>query len=258
MNQELKKHITNLLDKGIRMDGRGLLDYRQGVTVEYDVSNSAEGSARVVIGETEVLVGVKMSIEQPYPDTPNEGGLMVNAELLPLSSPDFESGPPSIQAIELSRVIDRGIRESKAIDNRKLCVIAGEKVWTVMIDVCPINDAGNLFDASALGALAALRNTKLPKLAEGEIVDYSEKTDEKLPLSKQPVSVTVCKIGKHLIIDPSIEEGKVIDARLTVATDEKGQLCALQKGGDTPLSVEEISTMLDIGIDKCNELRKAL
>ena len=258
MNQELKAHVIALLDKGTRLDGRGPLDYRKDVKVEYNAANGAEGSARVMIGETEVIVGIKMSIETPYPDTPDEGGLMVNAELLPLSNPEFESGPPSIQAIELSRVIDRGIRESKAIDNKKLCVIEGEKVWTVMIDVCPINDAGNLFDASALGALAALKDTKMPKLGEGEVIDYMEKTDKSLPLNKQPTSVTVYKIGNHFIVDPTTEEEKVIDARLTVATDEKSQLCAMQKGGDNPLTAEEISKMIDIAVEKCNDLRKAL
>ena len=258
MNSELRTHIIELLDKGTRLDGRAPLEYRKPIKVEYDASNSAEGSARIQVGDTVLIAGVKMSVEQPYPDTPDQGGLMVNTELLPLSNPEFESGPPSIEAIELSRVVDRGIRESKAIDMKKLCLIEGEKAWTVMIDICPINVAGNLFDASALGALAALKNTKFPKLEEGEVIDYSEKTDKSLPLNKQPTSVTVCKIGKHFIIDPATEEEKVIDARLTVATDEKNQLCALQKGGEYTLTEEEISKMLDIGIEKCNELRKAL
>jgi exosome complex component RRP42 len=258
MNAELKAHVIELLDKGTRLDGRGPLDYRQPIKVDYDISNSAEGSAQIQIGGTIVMAGIKMSVETPYPDTPDEGGLMVSAELTPMCNPEFESGPPGIQAIEISRVVDRGIRESKAIDNKKLCLIKGEKAWTVMVDIIPINDEGNLFDAAALGALAALRNAKFPKLGEGEVVDYSEKTDKSLPLNKQPVSVTVCKIGKHFIVDPITEEEKVIDARLTVATDEKNQLCALQKGEETPLSVEDISKMLNIGVEKCNELRKAL
>ena len=257
MNQELRTHIIEMLDKDIRLDGRKALEYRKPIKVEYDISKSAEGSAKIQIGETILMAGVKMSVDPPYPDSPDEGCFMVNAELLPLSNPKFESGPPGIQAIEISRVVDRGIRESKAIDMKKLCIEKGEKVWSVMIDIIPLNDAGNLFDASALAALAALKNTKLPKMEDG-VIDYKEKTDKGLPLNKQPVSVTVCKIGNYFIIDPTTEEEKVIDARLTVATDEKSQLCALQKGGDYPLTEEDISKMLDIGVEKCNELRKAL
>jgi exosome complex component RRP42 len=257
MNEELKAHIIGLLDKGIRLDGRKALEYRKPVKVEYDVSKSAEGSARVVIGETEMITGVKMAIETPYPDTPDSGNLMVGAELSPLASPEFESGPPSIQAIELARVVDRGIRESKAVDFDKLCIEKGEKVWSVMIDLAPINDAGNLFDVAALSALAAIKNAKFPKL-EGETINYMEKTKDSLPLQKEPISVTVCKIGKHFIVDPISEEEKVIDARLTVAVGEDDKLYALQKGGEDTLTEEEILEMVDIAIEKTKELRKAL
>jgi len=258
MNEELKKHIIELLDKGVRLDGRKTDEYRKPIKVEYDVSDSAEGSARVQIGETEMITGIKMAVEAPYPDTPDAGIMMVGAELSPLANPEFESGPPSIEAIELARVVDRGIRESKSIDTEKLCLEPGEKVWSVMIDMAPINDAGNLFDIGSLSAAAALKTTKLPKLEEGNKVNYLEKTKTALPFSKLPVSVTVCKIGKHFIVDPTTEEEKVIDARLTVATGDDGKLYALQKGGEEPLTLEEIKQMVDIAVEKTKELRKAL
>ncbi len=257
MNQEIKKHIIVLLDKDTRLDGRKLTDYRKPVSVEYGISKSAEGSARVKIGDTEVIAGVKLAIETPYPDTPDKGLLMVGAELTPLSSPEFELGPPGIQAIEIARVIDRGIRESKAIDMEKLCIKEGEEAWSVMIDIIPINDAGNLFDAGALATLAALKDTVFPKVVDG-VIDYKEKTKDKLPLSKQALSVTVLKIGKNLIVDPIPDEEKVLDARISVATDEKGTIVAMQKGGEEPLEAEEIMKMVELGIEKGKELRKAL
>lgn len=258
MNVDLKKHVLELLDKDTRLDGRKALEYRKPVEVKIGISKNAEGSCQVTIGETVVMTGVKLAVESPYPDTPDEGCLMVTVELLPMSNPEFESGPPGIQAIELARLVDRCIRESKIIDMKKLALITGEKVWSVMIDVCPINDAGNLFDAAILSAVVALKNTVFPTLEKGEVVNYKEKTSKKLPLDlkKDPLSVTVWKIGKYFIVDSTIEEKKVMDARLTVATLADGKLCALQKGGDTPLTVDEIMKMIDIGIDKCKELRK--
>src|SRR3989338_7450214 len=110
-----KETIYQLASEGKRMYGRSLEEYRKPIEIETDISWTAEGSARVRIGDTVVLAGVKMALEKPYNDTPDEGGIMVNAELLPLSSPDFEPGPPSIDGIELARVTDRGIREAKAI-----------------------------------------------------------------------------------------------------------------------------------------------
>lgn len=257
MYQELRSHIISLLNAGIRLDGRKLAEYRKPIEVEYDVVKTAEGSARVKIGETEVIVGVKLEVGEPYPDTPEEGTIIVGAELLPLSNPEFELGPPGMQAIELARVVDRGIRESKAIDFKKLCIEKGEKIWMVIIDICPINDAGNLFDASSLAALAALKHTVFPSF-DGEKIDYKAKTGTKLQLEKMPIAVTVIKIGDKLIVDPDVEEEKVIDARLTVSSIEDGTLCALQKGGDFPLTTEDISRMLDIGVEKARELRKCL
>ena len=257
MFKELRSHIISLLDANTRLDGRKLTEYRKPVEVEYGVVKTAEGSARVRIGETEVMVGVKLEVGKPYPDSPEEGTIIVGAELLALSNPEFEPGPPGIQAIELARVVDRGIRESKALDFKKLCITPGEKIWMVVIDICPINDAGNLFDASSLAALAALKFTKFPSF-DGEKVDYKNKTDKKLQLEKEPIAVTVIKIGSKFIVDPDTEEEKVVDSRLTVSSTEDGTLCALQKGGDFPLTTEEISEMLDIGIEKAKELRKCL
>lgn len=259
MQNEIKEYMLTLFAKNTRKDGRKLLDYRKPIKVEYDISSkSAEGSSRVIIGDTEVIAGVKMAVGEPFPDTPDKGVLIVNAELVPLSSPDFETGPPSIQSIELSRVVDRGIRESKAINLDKLCIKKGEKVWLVFIDIYPINDAGNLFDAATLAATAALSNARFPKYDEKEDkVDYEKKTDTKLPLDKSVISCTVHKIGEHFLVDPVHEEELNSDVRLTVTSD-KNKIYAMQKGGDESISDEDIIKMVDIALDKSKELAKAL
>lgn len=258
MDQELKSHLLKCLAKECRYDGRKTLEYRK-ISVEYGVSDSAEGSARVRIGGTEVMAGVKIETTTPYPDRPNEGNLMVNAELLPLSNPKFETGPPGEQANELARVVDRGIRESKCIDVHKLVIKAGEKVWGVNIDVVSINDEGNLLDAAALAAIAALKDARFPKLDEHMNVDYdAHKTDEKLPLAREPVEITVIKVGDKLFVDPLTDEERAVEARLTVGVTEKGTVCALQKGGKEPLSLEDIEKMVDIAVKLAPTLRKAL
>ncbi|MDP6647864.1 MAG: exosome complex protein Rrp42 [Candidatus Woesearchaeota archaeon] len=254
MNNELRQHIIKLFEADTRLDGRKLTDYRP-VKLEVGITSTAEGSSRVKIGQTDVMVGIKVEVMQPYPDTPGEGSIMVGAELLPLSNPDFEPGPPSIQAVELARIVDRGIRESKCLDFKKLCIKEGEKIWMIIIDICTINDAGNLPDASALAAIAALKNMKFPEYKDDKI-DYKKKTNKGLDLKDTPLSVTVIKIGDKFIVDPSSEEEKVIDARLTVASLSDGTLCALQKGGDYPLSAEDVMKMVDIGLEKGKELRK--
>jgi len=224
MNKAMKDHILKGLAKGIRRDGRKLTEFRN-VTVEPNFARSAEGSARVTIGSTVVIAGVKMGVEKPYPDTPERGNLMVNAELTPMSSPEFEPGPPGNQANELARVVDRGIRESKAVVPENLCITPAEKVWSVMIDVVSVNDNGNLMDASGLAALAALRSTKYPTF-DGTSVDYQKKTDKSLELGAEPLPVTIIKAGDHIVVDPLPEEEEIADARLTIATLADGSISA--------------------------------
>jgi exosome complex component RRP42 len=256
MNEDLKTHINNSLIKGVRLDGRKKEEFRD-IELETGVISTAEGSARVKFGDTEIIAGIKLSIGEPFPDTPEDGVLMVGAELLPLSNPEFESGPPSIESIETARVIDRGIRESRAMDTKKLCLKKGEEVWLVSVDITPINHDGNLIDAGALATIAALQDTRFPEYKDG-VVNAKKKTNTKLPLKKVPITITVVKIGDNFIVDPTDNEDNVLDARLTVASTEDGKLCALQKGGDTPLTEKDIKEMVELGLKKADELRKKL
>jgi exosome complex component RRP42 len=238
--------IKQYLSEGKRFDGRGLDEFRE-IKIEVGVSEHAEGSAKVKIGKTEVLVGVKLDVTTPYPDNPNQGNLMTNAELTPLSSSNFESGPPKFPSIELGRVIDRGIRESKYIDLDKLCIKEGEKVWNVFIDIYSINDDGNLLDAAGIGALAALENAMVPKYDEETGKVLKGEHDRKLPLVKGiiPLSLTVYKIGNSFVMDPTREEEDTADMRLTTS-GYKDTIFAMQKGQSGTVSIEEMGELFNM------------
>jgi len=253
-----KERIEEYLEKGKRFDGRKPDEFRE-LSIETGVSKNAEGSARVKIGKTEVLVGVKMDVGTPYPDSPDKGNMMVTAELLPLSSPRFENGPPKFPAIELARVIDRGIRECKFIEFEKLCIKEGEKVWTVFIDIYSINDDGNLLDAAGIGAVAALRNAKIPKYdEEGEKVLFGELTDTNLPVKKDfPISITFHKVGGNIIVDPTREEEDVGETRITIGSS-KGIISSMQKGNSEALDIEEFEKILDMVEKTWNNIFKKI
>ncbi len=237
--------IKSYLEQGKRFDNRKLEEFRK-IEIETGISKNAEGSARVKLGDTEVLVGIKMNVGEPYPDSPDKGNLMVTAELLPLSSERFENGPPRFPAIELGRVLDRCVRESKFIDVEKLCIKKGEKVWTIFIDVYSINDDGNLLDAAGMGIIAALKNAKIPKYDEKEEkVLYGELTNTSIPLSKDtPLSLTYHKIGNSIVVDPTREEEDLSEARVTIGSNN-GIISSMQKGEETALTIEEINRILD-------------
>tara|TARA_Y100000034_G_scaffold130603_1_gene189433 strand:+ start:3237 stop:4064 length:828 start_codon:yes stop_codon:yes gene_type:complete len=241
-----KERIKEYLSEDKRFDFRKPEEFRE-LIVEPGISKNAEGSARVKLGKTEVLVGIKMSVGEPYPDSPDKGNLMVTTELLPLSSPRFESGPPKIESIELGRLIDRAIRESKLIELEKLCIKKGEKVWTVFIDIYSINDNGNLLDAAGIGAVAALKNAKIPKYDEkNETILYGESSGKNIPLSKSiPISITAHKIGENIIIDPTREEEDISEARVTIGSSN-GIISSMQKGNSKELSIKEMEKILDL------------
>ena len=252
-----QKQIGQMLDAGKRIDGRGLEDFRE-IKVEQGVIQKAEGSAKVLLGKTEVLVGIKIETGEPYPDTPKEGVQTVNTELVPLASPAFEPGPPGENAIEIARIVDRGIRESKAIDTAKLCIEPGKKVFIVFIDVYVLNHDGNLIDAAALAAMAALLNTKMPnyEVKDGELKIKTGYTP--LPMKSRPITVTIEKINDKLIVDPGLEEEQIKDARISIATNDNGNICAIQKGGSGYFSPQEILDATKLAQKKAAEMRKKM
>lgn len=247
------QYVLNLASKGLRIDKRKQDEFRK-IEVEKNPIDKAEGSARVRMGKTDVLVGVKIGVGEPFPDKQDEGTLIVNAEFSPLASPKFETGPPREGAIELARVVDRGIRESGAIDTKKLCIKKGEKVWMVFVDIQIINHDGNLLDAAALAAITALLEARIPEY-DGKTINYEKKT-KKLPVLFKPVPVTIAKIAGNLFVDPCLDEENAMGARLTVTTKDDGNMCSLQKGGSEPLVTEEIEKAFDLAVEKGKELRK--
>ena len=259
-----KKRMETSFKEGKRFDGRALLDYRP-ITLKRGVAKKAEGSAEVTMGKTKVLAGVKLSMGVPYPNSEDEGTMMTTVELLPLSSGRFKHGPPQIEAIELARIVDRGIRESGILDFKKLCITVGEEVWTVMIDLYPLNDDGNLIDAAALAAVAALQDAVFPELKDGKI-EYGTKSKNKLPLAKiAPLTMTFYKLGQNIILDPTAEEVEASDGRISIAVSEDKKdvlINAMQKGGykdsSEPFSKEELFEIFDQAEKKQKELRKIL
>jgi len=249
----MEKYALELIEKGKRIDERKFEEIRP-LTIKKGMIEKAEGSASVKLGETEVIVGVKLNVGEPYPDAKDEGVLIVNAEFTPLASPDFESGPPGEDAVELARVVDRGLRESKCIELKKLCIVPGEKVWIAFVDIHIINHQGNLLDAAALASLAALLNAKIPKL-DGENVLRKE-FEGQLPVVFKPINITVGKVGEKFLVDPSFEEESILSSKLSVCVRDDENICALQKQGNGELNIEDIEKMVDIAILKSKEIRK--
>lgn len=247
--------IENLLKNGKRIDGRKFDEFRE-IRVETNLIKKAEGSALVSIGNTKVLAGVKLEISEPFKDNPNEGILIVNAEFSPIASPEFEPGPPDENSIELARVVDRGIRESKFINLEKLCIKEGEKVYGTFVDIHILNNDGNLIDASFLASIFALKNTKIPKydMEKDEIIrgEYIGN----LEVNNFPVMITICEFNGNYLIDPNYDEEKLIENKISVCSTEQDKITALQKQGSKSFDFDEVERILSLAIEKGKEIRK--
>ena len=251
MSEIKRDHMMKLIAEGKRLDGRSVTDVRE-IQILTDVIESADGSARIKMGKTEVIAGVKIIPGTPFPDTPNIGVLTTGAELIPMAHPTFESGPPGEDAIELARVVDRGIRESGMVDVEALCIVHGEEVWMCFVDIYALDYDGNLFDAANLAAVCALKNATIP----GE--QYGKGENKPLPITCTPISITEVKIGNTLIVDPNFDEEQISTARLTVTTDDVGNFRAMQKGGRGSITLDELSLCLDRAVEKGAEIRKII
>jgi exosome complex component RRP42 len=246
-------YIKELLAKNEREDSRKMDQFRD-IAIETGMIKNAEGSAQVDLGTTRVLAGVKLSLDEPMEDTPNQGNLICSAELLPLASPTYETGPPSADAIEFARVVDRGIRAGNCVDLESLFVEEG-KAWSVYIDLYVLNFSGNLFDAGTLAAMSALLDTGVPKYEDGKVI--REERPNKLKINNTVTSTTFVKIGNSLLLDPSGNEERAANARMTIATDEEN-VRAMQKGLSGGFFVNEIEQLIDISFNKHSDLKSII
>ena len=253
-----KKKIIALLKEGQRVDGRALDEPRQ-LTIDTGVIPKAEGSARVRLGDTEVVCGVKIQPDKPFPDLGDRGIFICTAEIMPLADPTVETGPPGEDVIELARVVDRGIRESGMIDLTKLVLEKNKSVIGLFVDNSVTDYDGNLFDACSYAAVSSLMSCKIPKweLKDGvPTLADSEKSDP--PITTMPVSVTMAKIGDSIIVDPNADEWGCMDARITITTNSDGNICAIQKGGHDGFTQEQLVRCSQISIATGAKIREIL
>ncbi|MCS7109868.1 MAG: exosome complex protein Rrp42 [Candidatus Caldarchaeum sp.] len=254
----MKNKVYDLLKLGKRIDEREPLQYRE-ISVSTKVVEKADGSSLVSLGKTKILTGIKVEVGSPFPDRPNEGVFTVNAELLPLASKSFEPGPPDERAIELSRIVDRVIRESKAIELDKLSIIAGQKVYMIYIDCYVLDYDGNYFDAAVLSAVSALASMTLPvyRVVDGK-VELATGERMKLPMRSVPVSVTMGLIKDKIVVDPLPTEEEVADTLVTIGYDSEGVVSAVQKSSPGLLPIPMFKEMIKIGLAKSDELRRKI
>ncbi|XP_066331751.1 exosome complex component RRP45A-like isoform X1 [Miscanthus floridulus] len=251
--------IERALQSDLRVDGRHSFDFRK-LKITF---GREDGSSEVQLGETHVMGYVTAQLVQPYRDRPNEGTLAIFTEFSPMADPAFEPGRPGESAIELGRVIDRGLRESRAVDMESLCVVAGKHVWSVRVDLHILDNGGNLIDAANIAALAALSTFRRPECTVGgddgqQVTVHDPEVRDPLPLTihHMPIAVTFAYFGEGniVVLDPTYKEEAVMGGRMTATVNSNGDVCAIQKAGGEGVMSSVIMQCLRIASVKAADI----
>lgn len=259
------------------MDGRSRDSLRPFV-LDCDVVPSANGSARLRMDKTDVIVAVKAEIGQPDSvDGENLGRVNINVDCSANMCGQFERGEAERLGVSLSSQLRTILVNSGAIPRHKLCLVVGKICWILNIDVMVNSSSGNLLDIVALTIKAALRATVIPHITiirKGKAVssDYDRSNDNgddvEIEVSDDPNDshtlstwdqlipyvVSICRVGNHLIADPTLEEEKCIGSKLAMAFSETSRLLGTFKLGSGSFSAENVVECLSMG----NEVSKNL
>ncbi|KAG2658979.1 exosome complex component RRP45A-like isoform X3 [Panicum virgatum] len=254
-----REFIETALQSDLRVDGRHSFDFRK-LRISF---GREDGSSEVQLGETHVLGYVTAQLVQPYRDRPNEGTLAIFTEFSPMADPAFEPGRPGESAIELGRVIDRGLRESRAVDMESLCVVAGKHVWSVRVDLHILDNGGNLIDAANIAALAALSTFRRPECTVGgddgqQVIVHDPEVRDPLPLTihHMPIAVTFAYFGEGniVVVDPTYKEEAVMGGRMTATINSNGDICSIQKAGGEGVMSSVVMQCLRIASVKATDI----
>ncbi|XP_052793294.1 exosome complex component RRP45-like isoform X3 [Mya arenaria] len=218
------------------------------------------GCCQVEIGDTRVMTQVSCQVVEPKQARPADGILFINVELSPMACPSFEPGRLSDFGVEINRLLERCLKESRCIDTESLCIVAGEKVWELRADVHVLNHDGNLVDACSIAAIAALAHFRRPDVTVSgdEITIHPASERDPVPLSvhHMPICVSFAffEQGKFLLVDPVDREEKVMDGRMVIGMNKHREICTLQITGQMLLLKDQVLRCSNIAVVKVAEI----
>ncbi|ROI16025.1 Exosome complex component RRP45 [Anabarilius grahami] len=225
--------LLKAIEEKKRLDGRQTYDYRN-IKITFGTDY---GCCIVELGKTRVLCQVSCELVPPKDSRPTEGIMFFNLELSPMASPAFEPNRQSELLVLLNRQLERCLRNSKCIDTESLCVVSGEKVWQIRVDIHVLNHDGNLMDAASIAAISALSHFRRPDVAI------------------QGRDVTV---GSYLLVDPCEREERVKDGLLVIAMNKHQEICSIQSSGGIMLLKDQVLRCSKIASIKVSEITELI
>lgn len=237
------------------MDGR---DFETLRSVELEFG-SGYGSAEVRLGNTHLAVQVSASVVPPRQNRPFEGVFHITTDVSSMASPKFQNNRPGPEEVTVSRLIEKSIRRSAALDLESLCIVAGKKCWCIRADVHYLDYDGGLVDATCIGVIAALQHFRRPdtSIDGDEVIIHS--IDDRPPVPLSILHVPICVTWSFLpddisLVDATAQEQELRIGEMTITINKDNQLCQVTKVGPPPLS----PTTLHEYCNRAHEIAKSL
>ncbi|XP_050938629.1 uncharacterized protein LOC103485453 [Cucumis melo] len=280
LSTEEKLFIQVGISQDLGTDGRGRLTYRP-ISIETDVISQANGSTRVRIGGIEVIIATvkghasnspakDSKLGRPNPIQHDKGKVSISVDCSPTAELAFEVGlcgsfapyglyglrcmvekllhscpfPERVDScVWLVFVLFYGFIEVKetigflggwcllggksgsalgaGIDLSTLIVVERKLCWDLHIEGLVLSSEGNLLNA--LGA-AIKSNT-----------------------SGVSAIFTLTKVGKHYIIDATLEEESQMSSTISISINRHGHIYGLTKRGGVEVDISIILDMISVG-----------
>ncbi|KIY50816.1 ribosomal protein S5 domain 2-like protein [Fistulina hepatica ATCC 64428] len=259
-----KQFVLSALKESLRIDGRHPLE-RRTPTLSFGPDL---GWVECELGQTRVLAYVEGKMVRPPPERPFEGMITIHSELSPMTAPEYELGRPSEEEVRLSRMLDRLVRRSDAIDKESLCVLAGQRVWHIRLTLHCLSDAGNLLDCACLASMVALKHFRRPEVEVigDEVIIHppAERAPVPLAINHIPYCFTFAffehksqeseSASTSSILDPVLLEQQLCRGVMSIALNSQKEICVLQKLGGVLLFADQILNLVSVAVEQVKEL----
>lgn len=228
----------DLLEQGLRLDGREALDPRL-YTIEMNPLPLSPASCRVLWGNgygytTELLVSVSTEVM-----TIENSSSVLSVKAL------AGSFGPAVDQDEICQVIKSTLRHflenSGVLEQSQFIIINSPYSWKLFIDVLVIKASGAVYDASMVGIYHVLNALTFPQLivTPGETiaelhfdVDETKEPQKIIDAQQVPVVMSFAACPNSFFIDPTPTEITVLQSLLVVGMSRSGKLLGLNHFGE--------------------------
>merc|ERR1712166_1055635 len=201
-----REYLTAAIAADCRADGRRRLDARP-LSLTTSLLGHTSGSAKLKMGGTEVLAGVKVEVGTPLSTQPNQGHALVSVDCC------ASAGGKELDALsaQVAAMVEASLKNS-GIDWTSACLVEGKACWIFFVDLVVLQCDGNLFDACSIAALAALHSSAIPS-----------------------VEVSVDPSSNELMLEVDDDQSNATNLDLTI--------CGIHKGGTRGIKPDQMFEM---------------